>query len=408
MSLTDGIAAFCQSRLNEIDEPDEFAHHLCRTFNLAPEDAALLTLRIINERQRNTVHPLIHLELVVTEACNLQCDYCFCGPKRQTMMTPAVGRRAIDFLLRESRSAGTVYVTFFGGEPLLAMETIIGVTHYGNAAAERAGKTIQWSMTSNGTLLSPATLEFFRDQRIKLLLSIDGDQATHDRHRLSPDGASAYACLTRRLPQVKACLPWLGARMTITPDHADRSCANVRHLIELGFNQLLIAPAECPGWTKAAQNEFRRGMLAAADYYVALGAGKTLKIDRFDQPLESDKPVSAGRRGCRAGKTSVAIAPDGTIFPCSKFINANSRRTPFTLGTLERGINNSKRRDRLRQTPLRTSCLRCDYLFRCSGGCLATNYHATGSPQRTSRDECVLKRMELAVDDLLRQTRLPT
>ncbi len=401
MPLTDGIAQFCQDRLAEIDRPDEFAESLCRTFNLAPQDAALLTLRIINERQRNAAHPLIHLELVVTESCNLRCDYCFCGPKRQTMMAPEVGRRAIDFLLQESRSAGTVYITFFGGEPLLAMETIISVTHYGNAAAERAGKTIQWSMTSNGTLLSQATLEFCRDQRIKLLLSIDGDQATHDRHRISPDGSSAYTGLTSSLPQVKACLPWLGARMTITPDNAEHIFDNVLHLIELGFNQLLIAPAECPGWTTAAQDGFHRGMLAAADYYFALGKEKNLKIDRFDQPGGDDNPASAGKRGCRAGKTSVAVAPDGTLFPCSKFINANSRRPPFTLGTLERGISNSKRQGQLRQTPWRAGCLRCAYLFRCSGGCLATNYHATGSPVRTGKDECVLKRMELAVDELL-------
>ncbi|MCB2173939.1 SPASM domain-containing protein [bacterium] len=407
MSLTDGIATFCQDHLAELDRPDEFVGRLCRTFDLAPEDACLLTLRIINERQRNALHPLIHLELVVTEACNLACDYCFCGPKRQAMMTPEVGQRAIDFLLRQSGSASTVYVTFFGGEPLLAMETIISVTLYGTAAAERAGKTIQWSMTSNGTLLSQAILEFCRDRRIKLLLSIDGDQATHDRHRLSPDGTSAYGALTRWLPQVKACLPWLGARMTITPDHAERSFANVHHLIELGFNQLLIAPAECPGWSTEAQDEFRRGMCAAADYYFAVGREKKLKIERFDLPAAGDKSAAAGRRGCRAGKTSVAVAPDGTLFPCSKFIKADSPRPPFTLGTLERGIANNKRLEQLRQTPWRASCLRCDYLFRCSGGCLATNYHATGSPARTSRDECVLKRMELAVDDQICQTRLP-
>jgi uncharacterized protein len=140
-------------------------------------------------------------------------------------------------------------------------------------------------------------------------------------------------------------------------------------------------------------------MCAAADYYVAVAREKNLKIERFDLPAAGDKPAAAGKRGCRAGKTSVAVAPDGTLFPCSKFIKADSPRPPFTLGSLERGVDNRKRLEQLRQTPWHHSCLRCAYLFRCSGGCLATNYHATGSQARTSRDECVLKRMELAVDD---------
>lgn len=403
MSLTEQISEYCLNHLDSAQNPEAFASGLRTAFDLSREDALLLTLRVLNERHNRTDYPLIHLELVVAEACNLRCDYCFCGPQRDLLMDEGTGRQAIDYLLRESGAATQLYVTFFGGEPLLAIDIVCRLTDYGNEAAGRFDKKISWSMTTNGTLLNEATLEALQNKKLKILISIDGDREAHDRHRLTPDGSSAYDRVVKSLPLVEQYQPWMGARMTITPDNVDRASDNVRHLLDLGFKQLLIAPAECRGWNRTARNRFSREMVNAAKHYYERKQTGNLKIERFEPAefLPESKPC-AGRRGCKAGRTSVAVTPDKTVYACSKFINSASSQKPHTLGTLGSG-DEIAIRDRLpadlRQTPWRQACLSCDFLFRCTGGCPAVNYHATGYSDQTSQRECLLKQMEMQTKD---------
>ena len=59
--------------------------------------------------------------LMVAQDCNLRCKYCFgdggsYGQER-AVMTPEVGREAIDFLIEKSGPRKHCEVDFFGGEP---------------------------------------------------------------------------------------------------------------------------------------------------------------------------------------------------------------------------------------------------------------------------------------------------
>ncbi|MGE5597971.1 MAG: 4Fe-4S cluster-binding domain-containing protein, partial [Bacteroidota bacterium] len=91
--------------------------------------------------------------LHVSHDCNLRCAYCFAGQgsfggERGTMR-PEIGRRAVDLLLERSGPVTALEVDFFGGEPLLAMETVRAVVDYGRRRAEEAGKTIHFTLTTN-------------------------------------------------------------------------------------------------------------------------------------------------------------------------------------------------------------------------------------------------------------------
>ncbi|MGQ9462849.1 MAG: radical SAM protein [Candidatus Fervidibacter sp.] len=60
--------------------------------------------------------------MFLTEACNLRCDYCFVATKKgYKRMSRDVAKRAVDFLMKESREEREVTITFFGGEPLPAI-----------------------------------------------------------------------------------------------------------------------------------------------------------------------------------------------------------------------------------------------------------------------------------------------
>ena len=72
--------------------------------------------------------PEYHLEVSVTEKCNLGCPYCYVA-NQDKFMTPEVFDKAWPEFIQlvdrsKSQPAGKFHLTFFGGEPLLNMPLI--------------------------------------------------------------------------------------------------------------------------------------------------------------------------------------------------------------------------------------------------------------------------------------------
>lgn len=86
-------------------------------------------------------------------------------------------------MFRHSRGSKAVSFLFFGGEPLLNWDGIVAVVELAEGLAGETGREPSFSMTTNGTLMTAARLAFLRDHNVRFLLSIDGDEATHDAHR---------------------------------------------------------------------------------------------------------------------------------------------------------------------------------------------------------------------------------
>ena len=67
--------------------------------------------------------------LMIAQDCNLRCKYCFgdggsYGQER-AIMTPEVGKKAVDYLIKASGPRKHLEMDFFSGEPLMNMKTVI-------------------------------------------------------------------------------------------------------------------------------------------------------------------------------------------------------------------------------------------------------------------------------------------
>ena len=60
-----------------------------------------------------------HFFLLPTLSCQGNCRYCF-GPNKGPVMSEQTADRAAAFIVRAAPPDGPVYLTFHGGEPLLA------------------------------------------------------------------------------------------------------------------------------------------------------------------------------------------------------------------------------------------------------------------------------------------------
>ena len=85
-----------------------------------------------------------------------------------------------------------VFVVLHGGEPLLVgqheMRALLDVL----VSQLRPVTRLDLRIHSNGLLLDEQWCALFREYGVKVGVSLDGDQAAHDRHRVFADGRGSY------------------------------------------------------------------------------------------------------------------------------------------------------------------------------------------------------------------------
>src|SRR5919106_2140206 len=130
--------------------------------------------------------PLQTLVVNVTNQCNLACTYCYEygedkivdteNGKQPKFMTAETARASVDFALRESRESRSAHITFFGGETLMNFPVLKSTIAYARRRAAEVGKDIDFSLTTNATLLQPDVIEFLAVERVGVTISIDGPE----------------------------------------------------------------------------------------------------------------------------------------------------------------------------------------------------------------------------------------
>lgn len=140
------------------------------------------------QKERQLEHrfstPRTSLELALAESCNLACTYCYCSAVRdmpnQGLMSEAVAKKAIEWLFEVSADEKELGITLFGGEPLTNKPVLKFVMDYSDELAKEQGKTIQYKMTTNGTLLDDMVIDYIKMHNFGLMVSLDGPPEIHN------------------------------------------------------------------------------------------------------------------------------------------------------------------------------------------------------------------------------------
>lgn len=364
--------------------------------SVTPEDISVIIVSAINKQ---LMHPLSYLELFTTENCNLRCHHCFIRRKTKNRMSIKVALEAIDFFVMESGYNKNITVTFFGGEPLLEFELMKQVMLYSEKVSSSAEKQISFNVTTNGTLFTEDIMKFSKG-RVSYLISIDGDKATHDRHRKTIRGKGSFDSIVSKLPMVRSYQPWIGARMTVYPDTVDAIMENVEYLYSIGFYQFVVGPSYGPEWSEKAYATYEEQLDKLGLYYIRKKQNKEHFRMTFFESKTGDRFCMGDVWGCRAGRNGVTISAEGKIYPCSKFLGLSSfNKELYCLGDIYTGITKLDVRDEISSMSEDqfTECIECDTKDLCVGGCPANNYNDRGSIFKPSPFDCIVSKIHKRV-----------
>jgi uncharacterized protein len=128
------------------------------------------------------------LSIVPTFACNLRCHYCYQeSVRRQAPMSPAVAAAVVDLFAELAGRVKGISVFWFGGEPLLALDTIEWLSERFQRICRKRQRRYWGQMITNGALLSPEVVRRLGSLGLgRLEISLDGLPETYSRNKGLP------------------------------------------------------------------------------------------------------------------------------------------------------------------------------------------------------------------------------
>ncbi len=371
--------------------------------------------------------PVKGMCLLVAEACNMSCAYCFasgnsmagggdeartaCGTGRRMLMPTEVAERAIEFLVEHSGNRRRLDVDFFGGEPMLNFDVVSSTSAYAVQRARLAGKTVGLTLTTNGSLLDQDACRFLNDSGVNMVISLDGRASVHDRVRRFASGRPSYEeCLrgarllteSRRSWRTSPASPYTYVRGTYTHYNLDFA-EDVLHLVDEGFDYISMEPVVCESGHPLAITEsdlprlFDEYERLAREYVRRAREGRPFRFFHFELDLDGGPCIPRRMSGCGAGRDYIAVTPDGSIYPCHQFVG----REGFVMGNVWDGITNNALQEVFANANVATRqrCRECWARYMCGGGCHANAHMENGVIDEPYSLGCELqrKRFECAI-----------
>jgi len=332
----------------------------------------------------DTTFPLQRIVLNVTNQCNLACGYCYeysddkisQTAGKPKYMDHAIAEASVDLLIRESASRPSIHVTFFGGETLLNVPLLRSTVEYANRKCAEAGKQVEYSLTTNATLLNEKIVDFLAEHKVGVTVSIDGDKELNDKMRIFHDGRGSYDVI---VPKIKMLLERhktnsIGARVTLSAgvSHVRRIYDHLIH--EVGFRAV--------GFSPATANPDRLYSIGPQKMSAVLGGFEELAWEYRDFAVEGRqhgftnandtlKELHSGMSKaypCGAGLGLLGVGTAGDVSLCHRFVDSPVGKMGHVTNG---GVDHEARQDFLETHHLgaRYDCHTCWARPVCAGGC---------------------------------------
>ncbi len=348
--------------------PQEIDVELLEQALLQPSQAAFQP----QHRTPQTLTAWLH----VTNACNLDCPYCYVR-KSSARMDKATGLNALKqiFFTAQTHGFKRVKLKYAGGEATLHFALIRRLHTAALEMAADHGLELREVVLSNGVRLRPEDADWLAAEGVKLMVSLDGVGETHDRQRPWRGGGATFHHVENTVDNVllpRGIKPDI--TITITRLNAGGAAAAVRWAlardlpVSLNFYRQNILSASRRELDLEEQ-AIIQGMLAAyAEFEAVLPARPFLNglLDRVQ--------AEAHAHTCGVQHSYLVITHEGHLAQCQMHLNQSV--SPAITGDLLPMVAAGPIQNL--SVDEKEGCQACEFRYRCSGGCPLETFRATG------------------------------
>lgn len=335
-----------------------------------------------------------HWSLLVkpTEACNLDCQYCYAKPFRDRYGDVKMDFETVDKLLRlASDRAQEIQWIWHGGEP-----TLMGVEWYKRVQElfyKYSHNTIfRQSMQSNGTLLNKDWAKLSNNYDINIGISFDvfnQDIRTGSNKNLVENNIQDFLDAGGRCGTITVInkenykrqielYEYFKKNSTFTPafNHVYRTDGTLSFGLEIGID------------------DYNEEFLKYYNYWLndtAPNAISERSLDMITKHITGNRYLVCTFSDCR--DSWIGVNAVGALFPCDRYVpDKYSMGNLKDYESIEAMYNSDGYQLYYLETQQRflTHCKECGYLQYCNGGCNANHIATTGDASKIDTFSCGL------------------
>lgn len=318
---------------------------------------------IVNKRKETAKeNKTITYTILTTTACNARCKYCFEKNAIPETMSEEIVKKVVSFIEEESKTYENIFITWFGGEPLLfkdKIDKIIQLLHQ-----KCGGKKISCDIITNGSLFDEkiarkaAEAWFVKNVQI----TIDGTKPNYERIKDYIKFPNAYAKVIQNIQHLIDNNINVIIRVNVDKDNWKDVFRLIDELFDLFKQKIQIYPYPIFETTGNSKD-----LIEKKDFSKYLGEiYKKLKDLGYREKICTFREFVPWHCALTLPQNFV-IMPDGHLLKCQSEIGQT-----LYIGDVEHGVVDHKRNNDYSKIQLDDECIKCCYLPICQGGCLAS------------------------------------
>lgn len=333
--------------------------------------------QVVNFDPEDSTPNISGLDLNISQICNMGCTYCFANQGLYDdvgLMSLEMAKKSVD-LFNEISVSNSLTIKFFGGEPLLNFKIMKDLVEYSARALE--DRHLDFEISTNGTIINEEILNFFKDNPIRIQVSVDGDKNYHDIYRRFRDGKPSYETIIKNLKIMKDFGLNPEIRATLCHKNTD-----IKVFLKYFTNELGIKSKISPVMSEDVNvmlgvEDFAEIYRNYLDLYREVRVTKKYKAIFYNSILSAmilhcfDANSSSRPKPrpyfCGAGIRMISVDMSGNIYPCHGFIGQDE----FRMGNVYDSLDILKLKKFLKRINLahKEGCLNCFARNFCGGGC---------------------------------------
>lgn len=337
-------------------------------------------------------HPPSRIEIAHLSLCVTRDE-----GRRETDLAPlymseAVALGAVDLLFRESGALRDCEVTFEGGDPLLNLPLLRRIIEYGEEQASLLGKQIAFEVVTSGALLTRRVVDTFIEKGVAIVLEFGSDDDDERGERV------ASALRAGNLPEALHLRVVASGRCLDLAERVEELARRFPFAASIGIRWASL-PAGHPDALRVKDLPAIRSALQTLSRHTShhLLSHRETFLEEIEGAMAQLLEHQVLFYSCGAGTRSLAVSPEGGLFPCFDLIGWE----PLRMGDVFSGIDSGKYRKWLQDLHVerREPCRTCWARYLCGGGCRADAVLATGDAAVANPISCerIRRTYELAM-----------
>lgn len=308
---------------------------------------------------------ILSITIAPTMACNFRCPYCFEeGRYGQKPMTDETIENIIQFITERIDGIRHLNISWFGGEPLLAMPIIEKISKTVLTLCEEKGVYYSSGIITNGYLYTKDIAERLKELHIKYAqITMDGPKEFHDIRRPLLNGKGTYDVIMSNLMAAKDILP-ICLRINIDKENMD---AVDKMMSDLRERDLLKSISIYLGLVLASNDSYQKDLCLSHEDYSKYNF--QFWVDN-QEPMQGVYPFPKTNQCIADMYNGYVIDDKGDMYKCWHDIGNTQRR----IGNINNGSNFLESTEVFKQyiesdPTTDAECQSCKMLPICVGGC---------------------------------------